>query len=127
MAYYAKVLNGVVTKIKIADAEVFAAFVDDSPGTWVETAKHMRGGKYIDPVTGDEAADQSVVTGNAARERKNYAGVGYHYDGTGFYAPQPYDSWTLNTTTYLWEPPTAYPSDGKSYHWDEASTNWVLD
>ena len=36
-----------------------------------------------------------------------------------FYSQQPYASWTLNTTTYLWEPPITYPTDGKSYDWNE--------
>ena len=56
---------------------------------------------------------------------KNYAGIGYHWDGTGFYAPQPFPSWTLNSDSYLWEAPVAYPEDGKRYTWDEATTSWV--
>ena len=48
------------------------------------------------------------------------------YDSTSdaFYLPQPHDSWTLNTTTYLWEPPVAYPSDGGDYVWNEDKTSW---
>lgn len=57
--------------------------------------------------------------------RKNYAGIGYHWDGTGFYPPQPYPSWSLNQDTYLWEAPTAMPEDGKVYTWDEPTTSWV--
>lgn len=38
--------------------------------------------------------------------RKNYAGIGYGFDGIGFFAPQPYPDWVLNQQTYLWEPPT---------------------
>lgn len=59
--------------------------------------------------------------------RKNYAGVGYKYDSTkdAFIAPQPFSSWVLNETTCQWEAPTAYPSDGNEYHWDEATTSWV--
>ena len=64
--------------------------------------------------------------------RKNYAGIGFHYDGTGFYEPQPYSSWTLNETTYYWEAPLTYPTDGLQYEWDEDAyqadntTGWVL-
>ncbi len=46
-----------------------------------------------------------------------------------------YESWTLNTTTGLWEAPVAKPntttthSDGKtvtdSYAWDEENQVWV--
>ena len=58
--------------------------------------------------------------------RGNYAGIGYTYDATNdvFYAPKPYASWILNESTWLWEGPVAYPTDGKVYIWDEATTNW---
>ena len=59
--------------------------------------------------------------------RKNHAGIGYIYDEDrdAFIAPQPYNSWTLNEDTCQWEPPVAYPDDGKEYTWDEATTNWI--
>ena len=57
--------------------------------------------------------------------RKNYAGIGYGFDGIGFFAPQPYPSWTLNPETYYWEAPVPYPNDGKEYVWDEATLSWV--
>ena len=59
--------------------------------------------------------------------RKNHAGIGYTYDEEkdAFIAPQPYNSWTLNEDTCQWEPPVAYPDDGKMYTWDEATTNWI--
>lgn len=119
MSHYAKVVSGVVTKVIVAEAEFFDTFVDDSPGTWVKTSYNMRGGVYYDPATNAPAADQSVITGDEARERKNYAGIGFNYDGTGFYPPQPYNSWTLNSTTYLWEAPIPYPDDDNRYQWDE--------
>jgi hypothetical protein len=59
--------------------------------------------------------------------RGNFAGIGYTYDATNdvFYAPKPYASWILNESTWLWEAPVAYPTDGKVYIWDEAITNWT--
>jgi hypothetical protein len=59
--------------------------------------------------------------------RGNYAGVGYTYDAANdvFYAPQPFASWVLNQTAWLWEPFVAYPTDGLRYAWDEATTTWV--
>jgi len=57
--------------------------------------------------------------------RKNYAGIGYSFDGIGFFAPQPYPSWTLDLETYYWDSPVPYPTDGKNYVWDEAILNWV--
>jgi len=74
--------------------------------------------------------------------RKNYAQIGGTYDATkdAFIDPRPvgraspfvvdqvtWNSWVLNDTTCKWEPPTAYPSDGKSYVWDESSTSWKED
>lgn len=125
MAHYARVNRGVVDKVMVADPSVFANFVDDSPGEWVKCSYNMRGGKYCDSITGQPVEDQSVVTGDEARERKNYPGIGWCYDGTGFYPPKVYNSWTLNTDTYLWDPPVEYPDDGKEYSWNEDTTSWV--
>ena len=62
-----------------------------------------------------------------AKIRKNYAGIGYKYDATldAFIPPQPYASWILNETTAQWKAPVDYPTDGKVYSWDEATTSWV--
>jgi hypothetical protein len=59
--------------------------------------------------------------------RKNYAGIGYTYreDIDAFVAPQPYASWTLDANA-KWQVPTAMPTDGGMYSWDEATTSWVL-
>ena len=59
--------------------------------------------------------------------RKNFASIGFTYDSSrdAFIEPKPYNSWTLDETTCLWEPPVAYPSDGKSYDWDEDNRQWV--
>lgn len=124
MGHYAKVTSGVVTKVIVAEPEFFEIFVDDSAGKWIKTSYNMKGGVYYDPSTGKPAEDQSVINGDEARERKNYAGIGYKYDGTGFFAPQPFNSWTLNSKTYLWEPPVEYPSDGESYIWNEDKKSW---
>jgi hypothetical protein len=56
---------------------------------------------------------------------KNYAGIGYLFDGVGFYAPQPYPSWILNEDTYLWQAPVVMPEGGNLYAWDEETTSWV--
>ena len=59
--------------------------------------------------------------------RKNYAGIGYTYDAgrDAFISPKPFSSWTLNEDTCQWQSPTPYPTDGKRYQWDEATTSWV--
>lgn len=121
MAHYAKVLDDKVINVITAEAEFFDTFVDDSPGEWIQTSYNTRGGKHYDPDSGDEDSGTPV--------RKNFASVGYVYDRTAdaFYEPRPLDkdgelseSWTLNNTTYQWDSPIAYPSDGKKYDWDES-------
>jgi hypothetical protein len=37
--------------------------------------------------------------------------------------PKPYDSWIF--VNGAWDPPVPYPTDGKTYHWDESIKNWV--
>jgi hypothetical protein len=58
--------------------------------------------------------------------RKNYAGQGFTYDSTldAFIPPKPFASWELNTERCVWEPPVAYPDDGKYYLWDEDTISW---
>lgn len=60
--------------------------------------------------------------------RKNYAGIGYTYDFArdAFIPPKPFDSWTLNENSCLWEAPVAYPNDGQQYEWNEETTSWDL-
>ena len=120
MAHYAKVVDGIVTQVIVAEAEFFDSFVDSSPGTWVQTSYNTRGGKHYEPNSDTESSDQAKAL------RKNYAGIGYSYDTAkdAFIPPKPYDSWVLNVTTCLWDSPVAYPSDGKNYMWDESSTSW---
>ena len=103
MSYYAKVNNGIVEKVIVAEADFFTTFVDSSPGAWIQTSYD-------------------------GSSRKNYASIGYTYDATrdAFIPPKPYPSCTLNESTCLWEYPVAYPNDDDvSYTWDESITNWV--
>jgi hypothetical protein len=126
MAHYAKILESTVIDVIIADAEYIESLVDTSPGQWLQTSYNIRGGIYYDPETGEVALDQSVITGDAGRERKNYAGIGFSYDAIrdAFIPPKPHPSWTLNETTCLWEAPVAYPDDGNMYQWNEETQTW---
>ena len=112
MAHYAKVNNGIVEQVIVAELEFFNTFVDSSPGAWVQTSYNTFGGVHLNGET---------------PLRKNYAGIGYTYDITkdAFIPPKPYASWTLVEATCQWQAPVAYPDDGKLYNWDESSTNWV--
>jgi len=62
--------------------------------------------------------------------RKNYAGIGYTYDPTrdAFIPIKPYNSWTLNEDTCIWEAPTPRPDSesGENYTWNETTTSWDL-
>jgi hypothetical protein len=60
--------------------------------------------------------------------RKNFAGIGYSYDQTrdAFIPPKPFNSWTLNEDTCLWEAPVAYPDDGQAYTWNETDQQWEV-
>ena len=107
--------------------EVIAAdqsFVDTQPGMWVQTSYNTYGNVHYAP---SPPAQPRTPDGGVAL-RGNYAGIGYTYDipNDVFYAPQPYASWILNTSTWLCEAPVPYPTDGKLYEWDEATQSWVL-
>jgi hypothetical protein len=109
MAHYAKVEDGVVTQVIVADSKGWCE--SNLGGEWIQTSYNTHGG--VNTRQGGEAL------------HKNYAGIGYTFDGTGFAAPQPYPSWSLNSGTYLWEAPTPKPVDDKFYNWDEVTTSWV--
>jgi len=108
MAHFAKVVDGIVEQVIVADTKEWCE--TNLGGEWVQTSYNTLGGAH---------------TLGGTPLHKNYAGIGYSWDGTGFAAPQPYPSWSLNQDTYLWEAPTAMPEDGKRYTWDEATTSWV--
>jgi hypothetical protein len=111
MAHFAKVNNGMVEQVIVAEPEFFQTFVDSSPGEWIQTSYNTHGGQHPE----------------GRPLRKNYAGIGYTYDRErdAFIPPKPYASWMLNDDTCLWDAPVAYPDDGKRYQWDEATTSWI--
>tara|TARA_A100001388_G_scaffold212003_1_gene162456 strand:- start:233 stop:619 length:387 start_codon:yes stop_codon:yes gene_type:complete len=117
MAHYAKIVYGKVTTVIVAEAEFFDTFVDDSPGTWVQTSYNTRGGKHYAPNSNTEDSGTPI--------RKNFAAIGMNYDGIGFYDDSPFPSWIFNKTTYYWDPPVAYPDDGNTYMWNESLKDWV--
>ena len=106
MAHFAKVVNGTVTRVIRAEPEFFETFVDDSPGEWIQTSYN-------------------------ATIRNKFAAIGdtYNSEADVFHPSKPpaFPSWTLNTTTWLWEAPVPYPTDGKVRYWDEQAQEWKLD
>ena len=120
MSHYAKVIDGVVDKVIVAEASFFETFVDDSPGKWIKTSYNTRGGVHYQPNTNEPSEDQSKAL------RKNVAGVGFTYNSEldAFIPYKVFESWVLNETTCLWEPPIPYPDDGNVYEWDEENIAW---
>ena len=117
MGHFARVVNGKVDQVIVAEPEFFDTFVDSSPGAWIKTSYNTRGNVHYGQ---DGKPDGGVAL------RGNYAGIGYTYDATKdvFVAPQPFPSWTLSAN-HLWEAPVAMPTDGKAYEWQESSQSWV--
>ena len=122
MAHFAKLgVGNVVERVEVVsndiatDEQTGVDFLNNLYGsrdTWKQTSYNTKGGVHL-------------LEGTPFR--KNYACIGHTYDQTkdAFIPPKVFDSWTLNETTCLWEPPVAYPSDGKDYEWDESSKSWV--
>jgi hypothetical protein len=109
MAHFAKVENGIVTKVIVAEQDVIdSGLFGDG---WIQTSYNTHGGQHPE----------------GRPLRKNFAGIGYIYDSVrdAFIAPQPYPSWTLNEDTCLWDSSVAMPQDGGFYSWDEPTLTWV--
>jgi hypothetical protein len=111
MSHFAKVVDGIVTQVIVAEPEFFQTFVDSSPGEWIQTSYNTHGGQHRNGGT---------------PLRKNYAGIGYSYDRIkdAFIPPKPFASWVLNDDTCLWGAPIPMPTDDKTYIWDETTTSW---
>ena len=108
MSHFAQVENGVVARVIVAEQDVIDSGIFGHG--WVQTSYNTHGGQHPE----------------GRPLHKNYAGIGYTWDGTGFAPPQPYPSWTKNSSTYLWEAPTPMPVvEGKMFTWDEPTTSWV--
>lgn len=121
MAHYAKVEDGKVTNVIVADADFISGLADKDK--WVQTSYNTYGGKHYEP---DTDPPKKYISKDKKPLRKNYAGIGFTYDKDkdAFIPPTPNPSWKLNPDSCLWEPPVKYPTDGKHYYWDETSTSW---
>ena len=118
MASFAKLgLNGKVIDVQSVSNNV----ITDANGVEQETL----GIDFLTELTNWPIWKQTSYNNNF---RKNYAGIGYIYDSQrdAFYSPKPFNSWTLNEETCLWEAPVAYPDDGQPYSWNEETKQWDL-
>lgn len=111
MAHFAKVEDGIVTQVIVAEQDVIDGGLFGDPQLWVQTSYNTVGGKHPE----------------GRPLRKNFAAVGYTYDPVrdAFIPPQIYPSWTLNEDTCIWEPPVPYPEAEGLYGWDEETLAWV--
>ena len=108
MSHYAKVIDGKVTQVIVAEAD----FINTQEGQWIQTSYNTHANQH---------------TNGGAPLRGNYAGIGFIYDEVNdvFYAPQLHASWILDQSDWTWKAPVAKPTDGKQYNWDEPTTSWV--
>jgi len=88
MSHFAKVVNGIVTQVIVAEPEFFDTFVDSSPGQWIQTSYNTHGGQHPE--------DRPL--------RKNFAGIGFTYDAErdAFIPPKPEGDYALDEETCLW-------------------------
>jgi hypothetical protein len=115
MAHFAKVENGIVTQVIVAEQDFINSGAVVNPENWIQTSYNTYGGVHL-------------LGGTPLR--KNFAGVGFTYniEKDAFIPPKPlqYESWVLNEEKCIWEAPIEMPSDGKPYYWDEELLEWVL-
>lgn len=110
MSHFAKVENGIVSQVIVAEQDVIDSGLFGTG--WVQTSYNTYGGIHIN---------------GGIPLRKNYAGIGFTYDTDrdAFIPPKPYQSWTLNEETCLWDAPVPCPNDDKRYRWNEEQQQWI--
>lgn len=115
MAHFAEIgLNNVVLRVIVVNnSDCLDENGQETEAKGIEFCQNLFGGTWL-------------KTSYNGTIRKNYAGIGYTYDSIrdAFIAPQPYDSWSLNEQTCLWEAPIPMPNDGL-YYWDEPTLSWI--
>jgi hypothetical protein len=110
MSHFAKInAQGIVEQVIVAEQD----FIDSLPDktSWVQTSYNTYGGTHPE----------------GRPLRKNFAGIGFQYEPQkdAFIPPKPFNSWSLNEETCLWDAPIPYPNDGEMYYWNEQSLSWI--
>ena len=130
MAHFAKLGTGnIIERVEVISNDIatteqagveFLQNLYKDRAAWKQTSYNTLGGEHL--------------TGGTPF-RKNYATIGGKYDQTrdAFIPPKPYNSWTLNETTCLWEAPTPEPEltqdqidNNNYYRWNETNQTWDL-
>jgi hypothetical protein len=93
---YARIENGKVTNIILAEADFIESGAVGDPSKWIDTTDH-----------------------------KNKPGVGslHHAELNGFVHTKPYPNWVFDDTTCEWIPPVSKP-DG-DWFWDQHADKWI--
>jgi len=125
MAHFAELnsSNEVLRVIVISNDDV------NSNGGDYSTSAETFVASIVPHQTGGVSWKQTSYNNNA---RKQYAGVGYTYDSSKnkFIAPQPFNSWSLNSNDD-WQAPVTYPSTDEVgsnillIDWDESNLRWT--
>ena len=128
MAHYAVLdENNIVTQVFVGrDEDDLAPGVDDWEIYYAPKGHTVKRTSY------NTAGGQHLLGGEPFR--KNYAGIGFSYDEErdAFIPPKPFESWLLDETTCLWEPPVPMPEETDEegnpvpYVWDESAGEWVV-
>ena len=135
MAHYAFIKDNLVTEVITGKDETETA--PDGFSDWEEY--------YLTKRPGQDACKRTSYNTNGNEHllggtpfRGNFAFIGSTYDTSNdvFIEAKPYDSWTLNNSTWKWEAPVALPDDAGvddpenpteivEYTWDEDTTSWT--
>ena len=99
MSHFARIENGIVVQVIVAEQDFISTGALGDPASFVQTSYNTRGNMHFDA---NGVADAEGVRGN-------YAGIGYTYDAQNdvFVAPQPSADHILDTDTWTWWNPTA--------------------
>lgn len=113
MAYFSQVIDGIVSNVIRAEKEYIDSGAVGDPNSWIETCQNTKGNVCYNLETNEPCEGTPI--------RKNFGEVGFHYDAQAdaFYAPKPFDSWSLNQETFLWEAPITKPESDHPWSWDE--------
>lgn len=94
MSHFAKVIDGIVTEVIVAEQD----FIDTLPDSslWIQTSYNTFKGQHKNGET---------------PLRKNFAGIGYtyDYDRDAFIPPKIHSTWILNEDECIYYPPIPEP------------------
>lgn len=118
MAHFAKLnSNNIVEAVNVIDNSV----LDDA----TDLENEQQGIDFCISLWGDGTYVQTSYNGTF---RKEFASIGGTYDTTneGFIPPQPYPSWSFDTSDWKWNPPVDDPVDADTvpYIWNEYQQRW---